>query len=140
MKHTPLDIYDDMPSAMKAYVSNYGFNFSKKACDYAVKMMRRKNNVTGKEEQIEPYTKDQCEQLLQKYGIKLENDVLYNSTFVLNMAKAYFYKSSIEDEQHLALFVKDYIDDVDGSSEIPFRRWLSTMIGNGCPIEWEDIL
>ena len=43
--------------------------------------------------------------------------------------------SSIKDENHLALYVKDTIDDVDASNETTFRRWLATMIGNGMPID-----
>ena len=140
MKHQPLDIYDDMPHAMRAYLSNYGWNFNKRACDFAVKQMKRKSGTTGKEEPIEPWSKEQVEELLTKQGVKLENDVLYNSTFACNMARADYWKSSIADEQHLALFVKDYIDDIDGSPEIPFRRWVATMVGNGMPIEWEDLL
>lgn len=46
-------------------------------------------------------------------GIKLENDSGYDACYVANMCKADYYKRSIADEAHLALFVKDYIDDVD---------------------------
>lgn len=140
MKRQALDIYDDMPRAMKAYISNYGWNFNKKACEYAVSMMKKKGAGSDKEEAIEPWTKEQAEKLLKKYGLQLENDVMYNATYVCNMAVADFYKSSIPDEVHLAMYVKDYIDDVDGNSEIPFRRWVATMVGIGMPIEWEDIL
>ena len=42
MKYVPLDIYDDMPRAMQAYISNYGWNFNKRACEYAVSLMRKK--------------------------------------------------------------------------------------------------
>ena len=71
---------------------------------------------------------------------KLQDPILYDHVFVANMAKADFYKSSIPDEQHLALYVKDYLEDPDGTDELPFRRWLATMVGIGEPIEWEDIL
>lgn len=140
MKHLPLDIYDDMPPAMKAYISNYGFHFSKKAFDCAVKGMMKKNPATGKLEPIEAWSKEQVEDMIAKYGIKLENAKMYDACFVMNMAKADFYKSSIPDEQHLALFVKDYIDDPDASDETAFRRWMATMVGNGEPIEWEDMM
>ena len=56
------------------------------------------------------------------------------------MAKADYFKSSIADEQHLALFVKDYIDDVDGYSGIALTRYMADCIGGGTPIEWEDVL
>lgn len=140
MKHIPLDIYDDMPPAMKAYISNYGFHFSKKACECAVKGMKKKSPATGKLEPIEAWNKEQVEGLLSKNGVRLENAKMYDFVFVANMCKADYYKSSITDEQHLALFVKDYIDDPDASDETAFRRWLATMIGNGEPIEWEDMM
>lgn len=140
MKHTPLDIYDDMPQGMRAYISNYGFHFNKKAFKCAVKSMKRKSPTSGKTEPIEIWDKEQVEELLAKNGVKLENDIMYDAAFVANMAKADYYKSSITDEQHLALFVKDYLDDPDASNETAFRRWLATMVGNGMPIEWEDML
>ena len=140
MKHQPLDIYDEMPPAMRAYISNYGWNFNRKACTYAVKKMKHKNPSTGKEEPIEPWSKEQVDELLKKTGVKLDNDIMHNATFVCNMAVADYYKSSIPDEIHLAMFIKDYIDDVDASTEIPFRRWVATMVGNGTPIDWEEIL
>lgn len=140
MKYQPLDIYDDMPQAMRAYISNYGFHFNKKAFRCAVKQMKRKNPTTGKTEPIESWDKEQVEELLAKNGVKLDNNIMYDAAFVANMAKADYYKSSITDEQHLALFVKDYLDDPDASDETAFRRWLATMVGNGMPIEWEDLL
>lgn len=41
---------------------------------------------------------------------------------------------------HLARYIKDTIDDVDASSETTFRRWMATMIGNGMPIDWYEIV
>ena len=32
------------------------------------------------------------------------------------------------------------IDDVDASNETTFRRWLAIMIGNGIPIDWDEIV
>ena len=42
-----------MPPEMKAYLRNYGYSFSKKACEFAVSHMRRENKSTGKMEKIE---------------------------------------------------------------------------------------
>jgi hypothetical protein len=139
MERAPLDIYDDMPSAMRKYISNYGWHFNKKACEYAVKQMKRENNK-GDKVSIEPYTKDNVEDILTKYGVHLENDTLYDSVFVANMCKADYLGSSISDEMHLARYVKDTIDDVDASPETTFRRWVATCIGNGQPISWEDMI
>ena len=32
------------------------------------------------------------------------------------------------------------IDDVYASNETTFRRWLAIMIGNGIPIDWDEIV
>jgi len=44
MKKVPLDMYDDMPTPMRKYISNYGWHFNKEAFEYAVSQMRKKNN------------------------------------------------------------------------------------------------
>jgi len=140
MKHLPLDLYDDMPPAMRAYISSYGFHFNKKACDVAVKAMKKKNPSSGKVESIEPWTKEQVETLLTKYGVQLENNIMYDATYQANWCKADLYKSSVPEEVHVALFVKDTLDDIDGSDELPFRYWLQKCIAKGEPIDWEDLL
>lgn len=140
MKHLPLDIYDDMPPAMKAYISNYGFHFNKKAFEYAVKQMKRKNPASGKLEAIDPWTKEQVEEMLVKNGVKLENCVMYDAAYQANWIKANTYKSSVPDEAHVALGVKDALDDADGSDELPFRYWITRCVALGTPIDWEDLL
>ncbi len=130
-----LDSYDVLPSGMREYVSNYGFHFSKRACEYAISKMRGKGS-----ERIEMMPKEQLDELMSRYGVEIKNKFGYDYVFVFHMAKADYYKSSIPDEQHMVVFVKDYIDDEDASEETPFRRWLATMVGNGQPIDWEDII
>lgn len=129
-----------MPPTMKAYLRNYGYSFSKKACEWAVSLMERENKATGKMEKIEPYSKDKAEELLANHGIKLENNIGYNFVYVMNMALADYWKGSIEDEEHLVKYVKETIDDVDGNPDNLFRMWIAKMDGNGVPIPWEDIL
>ena len=129
-----------MPPEMKAYLRNYGYSFSKKACEFAVSHMRRENKSTGKMEKIEPYSKTKAEELLEKNGVKLENNMGYNFVYVLNMSMADYWKQSIEDEAHLTKHVKAIIDDVDENPENLFRMWIAKMDGNGIPIPWEDIL
>lgn len=124
MNRIPLDIYDDMPKAMKRYISNYGWHFNKEAFEYAVSMMTKKNS-SGKEVKITQQTKEFVHQLLKRYSITLENDTLYDAAFVYHMGFADYFGSSIKDEQHLALYVKDTIDDVDASPETAFRRWVA---------------
>ena len=135
-----LDTYDTMPTAMRQYLSQHGWHFSKKLCECAVKDMRTLNKATGKKEPLEMTPKETVEETLKKYGVKLDNSKGYDAVYVWHMAKADYFKSSIADEQHLALFVKDYIDDVDGYAGIALTRYMADCIGSGTPIEWEDVI
>lgn len=144
MKHEkiPLDSFEMefMPIEMKAYLRNNGFSFSKKACEWAVSLLRKENQSTKKEEKIEPWNKDKVDDLLKKHNITLENNVGYNYVYVCNMLIADKYKSSIPDEPHLALGIKDCIDDPDASPRLVFKQWITHMDDSGIPIDWEDII
>lgn len=135
MNRTPLDIYDDMPKAMKRYISNYGWHFNKEACEYAVSKMVQRNR-----QKVSFKDKKEVESLLKRYSITLENDTLYDAVYVYHMGLADYYGSSIKDEQHLMLYVKDTIDDADASSGTAFRRWVATQVGNGEPVPWDDLV
>ena len=138
---TALDVFEiDIPKEMRSYLRSYGYNFNRKACEFAVSKMKRKNPATGKQEAIEPMNKDEVEELLKKNGIKLEHNEGYNHVYTANSAKADFWKSSIEDEKHLAQFVKDVIDDSDNPSGNVFRKWLADCDARGCVIDWGDLL
>lgn len=135
-----LDSFDILPKEMRAYLRNYGYSFSKRACEYAISLMRKRNAATGKTEPIVAMSKEQAEELLTKHGIKLENNIGYNFVYVLNMAIADYFKSSLKEEKDLAQFVKDTIDDIDGNPDNIFRKWLVSMDGDGIPIDWEDMI
>ena len=138
---TPLDLFDiDIPDGMRSYLRAYGYNFNKKACEFAVARMKRMNPATGKLEHAEYMDKDAVEDLMKKHGIVLEHNEGHNFVYAANMVKADFWKSSIEDEAHLAKMVKDIIDDADNEGGNLFRRWLADADALGFVIEWEDIL
>lgn len=137
-----LDIFDysDYPKEARAYFKNYGLHFNKKACEEAVKLLRRRNPATGKPEPIEPKGKEEVEQILAKNGVKLDNNSLYDFVWVYNMLASDNWKSAIEDEAHLCKGVKDMIDDVDHRDGFIFNRWLADRMLDGYPIEWADLL
>ena len=126
-----LDIYDDRPASMIRYLKYYGQHFNKKLCDFAVSKMEH-----GKQ----AMSKDKVDELLKNHNIKLKNNELYDYVFVCNMGNNDFMGSSILDERHLALYVKDVIDDEDGYDGIVFNRWYADMVTSGIPIEWEEML
>jgi hypothetical protein len=131
MMRMPLDIYDDRPVSMKRYLKYYGQHFNKKLCDFAVSKMNH-----GKQ----PINKEKVDEALKNYNIKLENNELYDYIYVYNMGNNDFMGSSILDERHLAMYVKDVIDDEDGYDGIVFNRWYADTVTLGIPIDWEEML
>ena len=126
-----LDLYDDRPTSMKRYLKYYGEHFNKKLCEFAVSKMNH-----GKQ----PIQSEKVDEILNKHNIKLEKNQLYDYVYVYNMGNNDFFGSSIVDEKHLALYVKDVIDDKDGYDGIVFNRWYADTVIQGIPIEWEDML
>lgn len=140
MHNMRMDVYEDLPKAMKAYLSNYGWHFSQKMCEFAVSNMKKKDPSAGKLTPITPYTKEQVDNMLKQYNINLEKKEGYDYVFAANMAKSDYMGSSIADEQHIAKFVKDYTEDPDGYDGLPFTRYYADTIGAGIPIIWEEML
>ena len=136
----PLDVYDMKPEGMIAYLRYNGYHFNKKMCDWAVGQMRKVSKATGKEEAIEPLTKDRVEDMLAANNVKLESLVGYDHVYVANMAKADFWGSSIKDEQGMAQYIKDVVDDVDQKDGFVFNRFYADCCHNGLPIPWDDVL
>lgn len=134
-----LDAREVFPSGMEEYLSQYGWHFSKKMCEWAVSRMYKRNSL-DKKIPIQSWNKDSVDKLLNKYGVTIENKIGYDYVFAANMCIADYYGSSIIDEQHVALFIKDYVDDSDGYEELPFTRFYADCIGSGVPINWEDML
>ena len=134
-----LDARDKFPSGMEEYLGKYGWHFSKNMCDWATSNMY-KIDAAGNRAPIKVLQKRDVDAILETYGVKLNNKFGYDYVFAANMCKADYLGSSIPDENRLALFVKDYVDDPDGYPELPFTRFYADCIGTGTPINWEDVL
>ena len=135
-----LDANYKFPSGMKEYLDTYGWHFSKKMCEWAVSKMKRKNPQTGKEEPLDYMDKDKTEEFLKKYNVVLDNVKGYDHVYILAMVRSDFFKSAITDEQHLALYVKDFFGDTDGYPTMAFTRFYADCIGSGTPIQFDDML
>lgn len=86
------------------------------------------------------YDKDQVETLMKQFNVELKNDVEYNKVYVLNMVRADYMGSSIVNEQYACMFVKDYLDDVDGSPTRALDEYYAKCIACGTPFSWEDYI
>lgn len=138
MNRASLTQYDEIPEDMLIYLRNYGPHFNKKLAKFAVSKMSK--IIDGKERPIPPYTREEVENILAMNNVEVMRGQLCDCVYVANMCKADFLGSSITDERHLALYIKDVIDDVDAPDGLVFNRWYADMCYKGIAIEWEDML
>lgn len=115
-------------------------SFSKKLYEWAVSKMKVKDETTGKEKKLEPWSKDEVDDMLKANGITIEHDKGYDVAYVANMLKADFYKKSLVDEAHLCKHIKCYLDDIDGDPCRAFDEFFATCIGKGIPVIWSDVI
>ena len=120
---------------MEEYLSNYGHHISKKMYLWAVSMMRDRR---GKE--ASPMSKENVDDYFRRYGVSIRHNVCYDAPYVLMMARMDYFGSSIQSEQSLAVYVQDYLDDVDGSPTRAFDELYINLVAKGIGIDWEDML
>lgn len=130
--------YDVKPKGMINYLRYNGPHFNKELHDFAVSKMTKK--VGTREVPLTPYTKKEVDELFEKYEVKLKNKDGYDYVYAANMCKADFLGSSVPDEHHLAKYVKDVVDDVDGYDGLVFNRWYADMCKKGIIIDWSDLV
>lgn len=122
-------------TSMEEYLGDYGYHFNKRLFEFAVSMMEDRNGA-----RIKPWDKEKTEEFLKAHGVKLNNDKGHDAAYVINMARADYLGSSIADDQHLAFFVKDYMDDPDGSKTRAFDEFWIKSVALGIPIFWDEML
>ena len=134
-----LTAYEIMPEDLAIYLSHNGPHFNKKCCEFAISQMF-KTDDKGKEQKIVPYDKGKVEEILRAYNIKVKYAQLEDITYVANMCQADYFKGSVPDEQHLAMYVKETLDDPDGCEGLVFNRWIGDMKWLGIAIPWDDFV
>lgn len=118
--------YDIRPEGFINYLRYYGPHFNKKLCEFACKQMQNKE-----------YSKEKLDILLQSYNMEIPNAKLHDAVYIANWCKNVFYGSSIPDEKHFVLFIKDIFEN---EYNLIFNRWYADMAKQGIPIEWEDMI
>lgn len=132
--------YMDLPHDMKRYIRHFGMHFNHKLYEFAVSMMDRKIKNSDRTEKMKPVDKSKFDEVMKKYNISLLYDELYDGVFVWSMAMSDFFESSLPTEKELAIYVKDYVDDVDQVDGFIFNRWLSDMYLKGVIIDWDEMI
>lgn len=125
---------------MKRYLKNYGWHFNKAACEFAVSLMKKKDASTGKLKAITPISKEQVDELLKRFGVQLEDKNGYDYVYAANMCKADYLQGSVPDESHLALNIKETIDDPDAGDGELMRCWYAKTVARGIVVDWEDLV
>ena len=120
---------------MEEYLAEYGFHFNSRLFDFATSMMEDRNG-----DRLRPWDKEKVSSFLKANGVSLRNDVGHDAAYVLNMARADYYGSSIGNEAQLALFVKDYLDDPDGAKSRAFDEFWIKTVALGIPIFWDEMM
>lgn len=130
--------YDDYPEGMIRYLRNYGPHFNRRLYEFAVSRMKKESN--GEMKKIVPVTKEAITMIMDTNGISLEKSQLYDCAYVASMCKADFLGSSVIDDKHMAMYVKDVIDDVDAPDGLVFNRFYADMCYMGIAIDWDSML
>lgn len=130
--------YDEYPQAMLIYMRNYGPHFNRKLFEFAVSKMTKR--VDGVEKKITPLKKEDVDNIMRMNNVEVRRGQLYDCAYVANMCKADFLGSSIIDERHLAMYVRDVIDDVDAPDGLVFNRFYADCCYSGVAIDWEEML
>ena len=113
MTRDSFDQYDKLPEDMIIYLKYNGRHFNRRLAEFAIsKMTTRDSN--NNEVPLAVITKERLKELLNNNNIHIDNDYIYDALFVINMCKADYLGSSIPDENYLAKYVNDVINDVDG--------------------------
>lgn len=120
---------------MEEYLEDYGYHFNERLYKFAVSMMEDRNGNP-----IQPLDKEKVNSFLSSHGVSLKNNTGHDAAYVLAMAKADYLGSSIADERHLAMFVKDYLDDRDGAKSRAFDEFYIKTVALGIPIFWDEML
>lgn len=118
--------YDIKPKEFVNYLRYYGEHFNKKLCDFACKDLLKKD-----------YTKEKLDTLLKLHNITLKDSKLYDYVYLANWCKSVLYGSSIIDEKHLALFLKDIFEK---EGDLIFNKWYADCAKKGIPVEWEEMI
>lgn len=129
-----------IPEDMQQYLSYYGYHFNKKMYEYAVGKMKKKDRATGEKERLSPIDMEEFEKSLKRYRVDIPDNNLYDAAYLASMIEADFWGSSIEDEEHMARYIKDVLCDVDGYDGLVFCRFLADCGAKGNVIFWDKML
>lgn len=117
------------------YVDMYGPHFNKKLYEMAVSKMTDRNG-----NKVPAMTKEQVAEFLRIQGVTLSEDKGHDAAYVRAMLFADCWGSSYTNDKQLALGVKDFLDDQDGTDSKAFDHFVVDCRSKGEPIFWDEML
>ena len=78
--------------------------------------------------------------LLKKNNIQLQRGKMYDCVYVANMCLNDYFGKSVPDLPHMAMFIRDMIDDPDAEDGFIFNRFYADQMFMNNPIDWEDMI
>lgn len=136
----PLLLFEDMVEqimnpAKEMYLSEMGWHFNEKACNYAVQYLKDRNNKP-----IKPYTKEEVDALLEMHNVVLEKNKGWDYVYVASMAKSDMDGSPLANNESIANYIKVVIDDADAADGEVMGCWYVKMIFRHIPVDWAMFL
>ena len=122
-------------TAFEEYIDQYGPHFNKKLYEWAVSMMTDRNG-----NKVPAMTKEQVDEFMRTQSVSLKNDKGHDAAYARAMLHADCWGSSYTTDKQLALGVKDFLDDPDGSKTKAFDHFVVDCRSKGEPIFWDEML
>ncbi len=132
---TRFDIYEAKPAGMDNYLSNYGWHFSKKMCEWAISMMKDRVGAKVKMSDL-----SELKEKLKANSIKFEDTGGYDIVYIEAMCRADFFGSSITSDMQVYKYIGDLIGDKDGYDGMPFTRFYADCLARGIVVLWEEMM
>ena len=85
-------------------------------------------------------TKEQVAEWLRTNGVTLKNDKGHDAAYVRAMLFADCWGSSLPNDKQLALGVKDFLDDPDGTKSKAFDHFIVDCRAKDEPIFWDEMM
>ena len=121
------------------YQEKHKGHFSKKLAEWAISMMEKKDETTGRMKSITPLSFDEVEEMLKQNSVNIPEKCVYDALYLANMAKA-DYEKSLPTKQSISKYIEETICDPDGCPEAVLACFCAKMDLKYIPIHWERFL
>lgn len=130
----------NLPEDLETYMSYYGAHFNKRLYEFATSLMRKEDKASGRMVKVIPPAMEEVKASLATYNVEIEPNHIYDAMYLSAMVKADYWGSSIEDEEHMARYIKDVICDPDGYDGIVFCRFIADCTAKGIAVFWDMMI